>query len=126
MRKDWIPSGIAIALLLLVGMVANAQPYMRAIPSGSLGVTQSQITNTTANIANSDTILTLVVPSRRVTIKTSVTTAPAVYVDFAGGVATTADFQVDPGGTISYEGEPIQSIHYIGAAATGTISVLAY
>jgi hypothetical protein len=123
MRYAWIMFAVLLCATLMLPVWG--QPYMRAVPSGTPGVPQSQITNTTANVAAADTVLTLVVPSRRVTIKTN-SAAAICYIDFAGGTATSADFQLDPAGSISYEGEPIQSIHYLGAAATGTISVLAY
>lgn len=113
---------LCVALLALPGMT---QPLYRNIPGGSNGVAQSQITNTTANVANTSTALNCVVPSRRLVIKTD-PAAAVIYVDLAGGTATTADFRIDPGASFVYEGEPISTFNYIGATATGTVSVMAW
>lgn len=89
------------------------------------GVAQASIVNTTAAIAAADTAVALGTACRHVIIKSDVGAA-AIYVDLANGTATTADFKIDPGGSIYYYGQAISSFHYIGASAAGNISVLAW
>lgn len=123
--NNWKAFILSLILVLGVTVAVNAQPLYRQIPGGSNGVAQTNITNTTANVANTSTAITLATASRRIVVKTD-PAAAIIYVDLAGGTATTADFRVEPGGALVYEGEPITTFNYIGATATGTISVLAY
>jgi hypothetical protein len=116
---------LALALVLGVVWAANSQPLYRGIPGGSNGLSQADITNTTANVANTSTTITLAAASRRIVIKTD-PAAAVIYVDLANGTATSADFRIDPGASFVYEGEPISTFKYIGASATGTISVAAW
>ena len=88
------------------------------------GVAQASITNTTAAVLDVDTTVTLAAASTHVTVKTD-TGAAAIFIDLAGGTATSADFKIDGGGGYTYVGAPISSFHYIGASATGNISVCA-
>ena len=90
------------------------------------GVATASITNATTNVANSSTAIALAAASRHIIIKTDPTSA-VVYIDLAGGTATSADFRVEPGGALSVDlGTAISTFNYIGASATGTISVCAY
>lgn len=123
MKYAWMMFTVALVATLM--MPVFGQPLYRTIPGGSNGVPVSQITNTTANVAATSTTITPTVPSRRIVIKTD-PLAAVVYVDLAGGTATTADFRIEPGAAFVYEGEPITSFNYIGASAAGTISVCAY
>jgi hypothetical protein len=111
------------------GLIAGALWFCPAVqgqistqPSGQ---PQGNFTNTTASVANSDTTITLTKASRHVIIKTD-PAAAIIYVDLNSGTATTADFRIEPGGALTYEGEPVATFHYIGATATGTISVMAW
>lgn len=123
MKYSWMVFTVALVATLM--MPVWGQPLYRTIPGGSNGVPVGSITNTTANIANTSTTITPVFPSRRIVVKTD-PAAAVVYVDLAGGTATSADFRIEPGAALIYEGEPVTSFNYIGASALGTISVLAY
>lgn len=83
----------------------------------------------TANIAASDTAITFGGTFSHVIIKTS-SSAAIIYVDPNNNTATSADFQIDPGGGFSFgmsNNLPgITGFHYLGASATGTISWMAW
>jgi hypothetical protein len=88
-------------------------------------VAQASITNTTASVPNTSTTVTLAAASRHVIVKTD-PAAAILYVDFADGTATSADFRVEPGGAVTIEGPSITTFKILGASATGTYSVLAW
>ncbi len=103
-------------------VVSNSNPLRTQQPT----VTQANITNTTANVPNTDTAVTLTASSTHICVKTD-PAAAILYVDFTNGAATTADFRIDPGAAITLDNLPgITSIHVIGASATGTYSVAAW
>lgn len=88
---------------------------------------QANIINTTGNVPDSSTTVTL--SSTRTYLHVLVKTDPAaavLYVDFANGTATTGDFRIEPGSAILIEGVPISAFKIIGASALGTYSVLAW
>lgn len=127
MRYAWMMFVVALVATLM--MPVWGQPLYRSIPGSSNGFSQSQITNTTASVANTSTAINLVAPSRHIQVTVGGTTPAICYVDFAGNPATTADYAVNQSGaagTVTYEGEPISTFNYIGATAAGTISVVAY
>lgn len=89
-------------------------------------VTQATITNTTASIENTSTTITLAAASTHLSIKTD-PTAAVIYVDLANGTATTADFRIEPGAALTLDNLPAMTqFKYIGASATGTISICAW
>lgn len=87
----------------------------------------------TTNIAAVDTAIVFGTGSfQHVIIKTS-TTAAIVYISPNNTTATVADFQVDPGGSLSLglaggagTLPAMTGFHYLGASATGTISYVAW
>lgn len=84
----------------------------------------------TVNIANTDTAVALGGTFQHLIIKTS-SAAAIVYVDPNNNPATTADFQIDPGGSLNMgmgtnNMVGVSSFHYIGATATGTLSWVAW
>lgn len=96
------------------------------LPVKTQTVAQANISSFTAAIPNADTAVALVASSTHLTIKTD-PTAAIIYVDLANTAATSADFRIDPGASISLDGLPgISSIHIIGAAAVGTYSVASW
>ncbi len=89
-------------------------------------VTQGNITNLTASVPNANSAVTLVTGSHHITVKTD-PSAAVLYVDLAGGTATTADFRIEPGAAQTWDDLPsISSFNIIGASATGTYSVTAW
>lgn len=114
-----------VAVAITLGCAANpcyAQPVTASLPAG---LPPSQATNTTASVLNVSTTVTLAKPSRHVVVKTD-PTAAVIYVDFTNNTATSADFRIEPGAAVTYEGQPISAFKYIGASAAGTYSVLAH
>lgn len=104
------------------GIATEANP----VPVITASVAQASITNTTASVANSSTTITLAAASRHIIVKTD-PAAAIVYVDLANGTATSADFRIEPGGALAVDlSTGITAFKYIGASATGTISVCAY
>lgn len=83
----------------------------------------------TVNIAAVDTAIVFGGLFSHIIIKTS-TNAAIAYIDLNNNTATTADFQIDPGGSYQYgfdgDGTAAPGFHYIGATATGTLSYTAY
>lgn len=120
-----LPASASNPVPVAVSVGGTAVSNTAPVPVSEGGVAQASITNTTASIAASDTTVTLAAASRHVIIKSDVGAA-AIYVDLANGTATTADFKIDPAGSVTYEGPAISSFHYIGASAAGNISVLAW
>jgi hypothetical protein len=141
---------LALILMLLLAAPAQAQQYVRLcggtqnqtppvpasasnpVPVGisstvnPSGVALNLITNTTANIPNISTTVTLAAASSNVTISTASTSA-VLYVDFTGGTATSGDYAIQPGASITYCGIPaVSTFKIIGASATGTYSVFAH
>lgn len=103
----------------VVGITGN----VAIVPTG---VAQASIINTTASMPSSDTAIPSWVASRHVTVKSS-PDAAIMYLDLAGGTATSADFRIEPGASFTYEGATLSSApHILGASATGTYSVCAY
>jgi hypothetical protein len=113
-----------ILLLLTIFALSGVAFQHPAESFGSSFLRQSQITNTTENIAAVSTAITLASPSENITIKTD-PAAAVIYVDFAGGTATAADFRIDPGAAFTLSGTKMKTFNYIGATATGTVSVCA-
>lgn len=118
-----------IALMVLVALPFYPPP--QAAHSFGFGrgggvnyLQQTLMTNTTASIAATSTALTLAAPSENITVKTDPSSA-VIYIDFAGGTATTADFRLDPGASVTVTGTRMESFNYIGATAQGTVSVCA-
>jgi hypothetical protein len=96
------------------------------LPGAPDTVAQASITNATTNVANTSTTITLAAASKHVIIKTD-PAAAIIYVDLTNSTATTADFRIDPGGALIVElAAGITAFKYIGATATGTISVCAF
>lgn len=86
----------------------------------------STFTSVTAAVPAVDTSVVLTSPARHIVIKTD-TGAAALHVRFDAGTATTSNFKIDGGGSLSLDGLPlINSINIIGASASGNYSVLAW
>ena len=111
---------------LTVGLVGSAGEPFDPTPSASLPSTQT----TSVNLPNEPTAqkVTFNDPSGNVTVAPDADTGTSpVFVDFSGADATVNSFRIDPGGTFTYEGEPIESVSVIGPASgnAGTFSVFA-
>jgi len=124
----------AAPLVTLSGVTSPDKPVSASDPipvSGTVtanqtSVAQASIINTTDNIPNTSTTVTLAQACTHVLVKTP-STAAILYIDFANGAAaTSADFQLDPGAGILIEGPSITTFKILGASATGTYSVLAW
>jgi len=109
-----------LVALVMSFMPANADPYVQ-----EGGNPRGFFTNTTANIAASDTAVTLSVPSGHIRIQLSSGSA-IVYLDLNNGTATSADYAIPSGGSFEYNGRAIEGFHVLGASATGTISIAAW
>lgn len=109
-----------LALLLVASfsiLPSIADPYVQFG-----GQPQGLSTSITQNVAAVDTAIVMVAPSSHVIVTTS-PAAAAVSVNLNNGTATAANYTINPGTTLTYNGRPLVGIHYIGASATGTISV---
>lgn len=115
---------MALLFALVLSTAAGlAQPLVDATGGG---VPQGSITNTAASIPNTSTAVTLVANSKHLCIcNTHATTI--LYVDLAGGTATSADYPVSPGTGHCFDNlPPIKSFNIIGSAASGVYGVMAW
>lgn len=115
--------GLFVFLLIsFVGLVppVHADPKMQegGQPSGL-------ITSVSSAILAADTPVVLTAPSGHVVIQLSAASA-AVSLNLNNGTATTSMYTIPAGGTFTYYGRELVGFHYIGATATGTISVAAW
>lgn len=109
-----------VSLLALSIGPSFADPYAQ-----EGGLPQGQITTSSTAIAAVDTAIPLPNGPGHIVIQLSAASA-TVNVNFNNGVATTANYQIPSGGSVTYYGRGLTGIHYIGSAATGNISVLAW
>jgi hypothetical protein len=91
------------------------------------------ITNTTASIPGTSTLVTLAQPSTQINITNySLSTGnnTTLYINLQGGAATTSSFALpaSPNGanTLKYDGPAISSFTVLGSAAADSFGVLAY
>lgn len=111
------------AAFLLIGTAVFGQAPVRTI---GYGVPVASIINTTANIPNVSTTVTLTVPCTKLTIINNSTGATLLYVDLAGGTATSTDLTIGPGAGFTYDGPEISAFKILGSAAADTYSVVAH
>lgn len=117
MRKHITAVALMLGLLMSPAIAAPlVEPGNDTLPSN--------MTSTTGNLAGTAATVTFTAPSRHIIIKTDPAAAVA-YVAFSG-TATTSNFRIEPGGSLSIDGPALPSISIIGASATGTYSVAAW
>ena len=112
--------------LLLSLSVLPAGAQVLVDPSGATVAVQGSITNTATSIPSSSTTVTLVAPSKHICICNTHSTT-ILYVDLAGGTATTADYPISPGTGHCFDNLPsIATFKWIGSAAAGVAGVMAW
>lgn len=113
---------LAMAASLLMALPA---PAMVTVDLGT-DVPLTNFTSVTGAIPASSTVITLTKSARHLKIKSD-TGAAALFFRLDGGVATTANFKIEPGTTLSLEALPgIPNVTIIGASALGNYSILAW
>jgi hypothetical protein len=99
---------------------ANPIPVIDLTANG-----QSNITNLTASIPASSTVVSLVAASSVITI-VNYSSSTTMYVNFTNATATTSSFEIAAGAAFTYHGQPIQQFQILGSSASGNYGVCAY
>ncbi len=90
------------------------------------GVAQGDIVNTNTAIPDSSTQVTLGTACRHIRIRVN-SAAVTLYVDLTDNTATSADYAIEPGDELVYDGgAAITAFKVIGSAAADTYNVLAW
>ncbi|MBX9771928.1 MAG: hypothetical protein K2X29_11180 [Candidatus Obscuribacterales bacterium] len=87
------------------------------------GCLQGSITNIRPNVVASDTQITLTVPCSTICIFAE---DDDIHVNWNNGTATTNHPMIKAGTAFTYQGPPMRQFHYIGASATGKVSITAW